>query len=448
MKEVTRRDFVKDTAKISAGAAVGLGALRRSTASWAGANDRLRVAVLGLRRGRAHIRGYNDLENVEVAVLCDIDESRMREQSKELFEDQGLAKPQLEPDLRRVLEDDSIDIISIATPNHWHSLAGIWACQAGKDVYVEKPCSHNIFEGRKLVEAARQYDRIVQHGTQIRSNPAIQEAVKLMHEGAIGEVYMAKGLCYKRRDTIGHTPDAPVPEGVHYDLWIGPAPEKPFSQNRFHYNWHWQWDYGNGDIGNQGVHQLDVARWGLGVDLPSEVVATGNHFMFDDDQETPNSLLASFVYPHAGKKGKILNFEVRHWDTNDEAGVQIGNIFYGSEGYLTMDTYSRYTIHPKNGESKTVDIGGDHFANFIEAVRAHDRSILNAEIEEGHKSSVLGHLANIAYRTGSRLAFDPERERFLGGEADANALLSRVYRKPYVVPGGASSPDGRPAQST
>jgi predicted dehydrogenase len=433
MSKVPRRDFLKDSATLTAGAAVGIGALKRSTAAWAGANDRVRAAVVGVRRGKSHINGYQQLKNVEVATLCDVDESRMREVSKDLFEDRQIATPQQEPDIRKVLEDDSIDVVSIATPNHWHSLGAIWAIQAGKDVYVEKPCSHNVWEGRQLVEAARKHDRIVQHGTQIRSNPAIQEAIQKMRDGAIGDVYMAKGLCYKTRDTIGQTPDGEPPEGVHYDLWIGPAPKRPYSRNRFHYNWHWQWAYGNGDIGNQGVHQMDVARWGLGVGLPEKVTSTGAHFMFDDDQDTPNSMFSSLVYPNAGKKGVILNFEVRHWVTNDEAGVKVGNIFYGSDGYLYMDSYERYTLVPKEGEKVTVDKGGDHYGNFIDAVRAHDKSILNAEIEEGHLSSALCHLANVSYRLGRSLEFDPKTETFKADE-EANAMLTREYREPYVVP--------------
>jgi len=251
-----------------------------------GANDRVRVAVCGLHgRGKDHLDGFSRVPNVEIAALCDVDENVLR---KRLGEVGG--KPQAYVDIRKLLEDKSIDAISIATPNHWHSLMSIWACQAGKDVYVEKPCSHNLWEGGHLVRAAEKYNRVVQHGTQIRSAPAIEEAIKGLREGVLGEVYMARGLCFKRRDTIGHASEEAVPAGVHYDLWTGPAPLKPFTRNRFHYNWHWSWDTGNGDLGNQGVHQIDVARWGLGVKFPNRVSAVGGHFMFDDDQQTPNTL--------------------------------------------------------------------------------------------------------------------------------------------------------------
>jgi predicted dehydrogenase len=247
------------------------------------ANDTIRVAVVGFRgQGGAHIREYGDMPKVEIAALCDVDESVIARRLKEM-EERGLKKPATYTDLRRLLEDKSIDAISIATPNHWHALMGIWGCQAGKDVYVEKPASHNIWEGRKLVEAARKYKRIVQHGTNSRSAAATREGMKLLHDGLLGDIYMARGLCFKWRDTIGRAPEEPVPAGVHYDLWTGPAPMKPFTKNRFHYNWHWQWDYGNGDIGNQGIHEMDLARWGLGVKLPTKVHSMGGHFMFDDD---------------------------------------------------------------------------------------------------------------------------------------------------------------------
>ena len=239
--------------------------------------------------------------------------------------------------------------MSIATPNHWHTLMTVWACQAGKDVYVEKPCSHNVFESQQIVAAARKYNRIVQQGSQSRSSPALREAVQRMREGELGEVYMARGLCYKWRDTIGKTPVEPVPAGVDYDLWTGPAPMKPFTKNRFHYNWHWMWDTGNGDLGNQGIHEVDKCRWGLGVTHPTKVTAIGGKFMFDDDQETPNTLSASYEFDVDGKK-KMMTFEVRHWMSPHEAGIQegkpgntIGNQFYGSKGYLVFDNYNSTT---------------------------------------------------------------------------------------------------------
>ena len=220
------------------------------------------------------------------------------------MEKRGIPKPATFVDVRKLLEDKSIDAISIATPNHWHSLMGIWACQAGKDVYVEKPCSHNLWEGKQFVAAAQKYGRMVQHGTQIRSATAVREGIKKLHEGLIGDIYMARGLCYKWRNTIGHAPVQPVPAGVNYDLWTGPAPLHDFTHNRFHYNWHWFWAYGNGDMGNQGTHQMDVARWGLGVGFPNKVSAIGGHFMFDDDQETPNDLSCAFRVRPAGRQAE------------------------------------------------------------------------------------------------------------------------------------------------
>lgn len=442
MTEVNRREFMKRTAGATAALAVGFNLARSAKAS---PNDTIRVAVVGIRgRGRSHIRGFARLPNVEVAAICDVDENVIAERLKNM-EDWGLPKPKVYIDIRKLLEDKDIDVVSFATPNHWHALGTIWACQAGKDVYVEKPCSHNVWEGRKIVEAARKYNRIVQHGTQMRSSVAIHAAIEFLRSGQLGEVYMAKGLCYKWRPSIGKvTEPQPVPKGVHYDLWLGPAPYKPPMRQRFHYDWHWFWDYGNGDIGNQGVHQMDIARWGLGVGLPTKVMAMGGHFMFDDNQETPNTMITAFEYPNpegGGDKKKILQFEVRHWITNHEGGIgegpdnTVGVIFYGSEGYMVVDSYQSWkTFMGKNREpGPYANAGGDHYKNFIDAVRARDPKLLNAPIEEGHLSSALCHLANISYRLGRSLEFDPEKEQFVGDD-EANAMLTRQYREPYVVP--------------
>ncbi|MBI3665543.1 MAG: Gfo/Idh/MocA family oxidoreductase, partial [Acidobacteria bacterium] len=339
---MNRRRFLTHSTGAAAASMLGPAILTRA----ATANDTVRVAVVGIRgQGGSHIKEYTSMPKVELAALCDVDESVLAKRMKEL-EAKGVKAPQTYTDVRKLLEDKSIDAISIATPNHWHSLIGIWGCQAGKDVYVEKPCSHNPWEGRKLVEAARKYNRIVQHGTNSRSAVATREGIEKMRQGLIGEVHMARGLCFKWRDTIGRAKEEPVPTGVHYDLWTGQAPLKPFTRNRFHYNWHWQWDYGNGDIGNQGIHEMDLARWGLGVKLPVRVSSMGGHFMFDDDQETPNTQVSTFEFNEGGKK-KMLVFEVRHWMTNHEAGIgegkgsnTIGNIFYGAEGYMAIDGYT------------------------------------------------------------------------------------------------------------
>ncbi|HMC60648.1 MAG TPA: hypothetical protein VKJ01_15770, partial [Candidatus Solibacter sp.] len=301
-------------------------------------------------------------------------------------------------------------------------------------------CAHNIFEARQIVAAARKYDRMVQQGSQIRSSKAVQEAVQSMRDGLIGDVYMGRALCFKWRDTIGRTPVSAVPEGVDYDLWTGPAPKRPFSKNRFHYTWHWFWDTGNGDLGNQGIHEMDVARWGLGVKFPTKVSAIGGHFMFDDDQETPNTLNCAFEFNESGKK-KMLEFEVRHWMSNGEATVHekdnnaIGNLFYGSKGYLAVDSYNSYKTWLGKEQAKGPEKreGGDHYLNFIEAVRSRKRATLNAEVEEGAASTVLVHLANISYRVGRTINFDPKTMTILG-DAEATKLMTRDYRKPFVVP--------------
>jgi predicted dehydrogenase len=399
-------------------------------------------------QGRAHLQGYLKAPNVEIPALCDVDESVLEKGCK-MVEAAGRKRPTGYTDLRKLLEDKSIDAISIATPNHQHTLQTIWGCQAGKDVYVEKPCSYNVFESQQIVAAARKYNRMVQHGT--GASGALHEARQAMREGVIGEVYMARGLCFKWRDTIGRTPVEPVPPGVHYDLWLGPAPQHQFTRNRFHYNWHWFWDYGNGDFGNQGSHQMHAARWALGVKYPTKISAIGSHFLFDDDQETPNTMVATFEYNHESKR-KMLVFEVRHWMTNTEAEIAaksdamagaavgapqtVGNLFYGSKGYLVtrrgFQTFLGKEQAPGPAAKQTER--GSAFANFAEVVRSRKREDLKAEIEEGAISMVSLHLANISYQLGRTLHFDPNTMRCVGDE-EANAMFTRKqYRAPFVVP--------------
>jgi len=432
-----RRHFLMTSAAAAA-------ALRSS--ALASPNDTVRVACVGVRsQGQSHIKAYAKMPNVEIAAICDVDESVLAERLRDA-EQLTKKRPAGFTDVRKLLEDKSIDAISIATPNHNHALQAIWGCQAGKDVYVEKPCAYNIFEAKQLLAAAKKYNRMVQHGTNGRSSETMQEAVKLVREGAIGDVYLSRGLCYKWRDTIGRTPVEPVPAGVHYDLWQGPAPEHAFTKNRFHYNFHWFWDYGNGDIGNQGVHQMDVARWLLGVKYPAKVSAIGGHFLFDDDQETPNTLSASFEFDEGGKK-KMLTFEVRHWITNGEAGIGdsqvsgsnagVGNIVYGSKGYLsTARPGFKIALgrEQQPGPAPSANRQGDNWANFIQAVRSRKHSDLNAPMEEGVPSVILIHLANISYRLGRTLHFDPETLT-CKGDAEANRMFTRTaYRAPFVVP--------------
>jgi predicted dehydrogenase len=456
MNTLNRRRFIKNSAQSALGVTAGIG-LWNTKSSWAGANDRVNVGVIGIHgMGQNHISEYQKLSNVNVAALCDVDENLFAERVKKLFTDAGRSKPKIYTDLRKLLEDKDIDAVSVVTPNHWHALAAIWAIQAGKHVSVEKPCCHNFFEGQKLVEAARKYNVVVQDGAEQRTNPCAQSMAKFLKEGGIGEVYLAKGLCYKWRDTIGKTPEEPVPAGVHYDLWLGPAKKQPFSKNRFHYNWHWNWEYGNGDMGNQGVHEMDIARWGLGVTLPTRVTAVGGHFMFDDDQNTPNVLMAVFEFPNPDGKGdkkKILQFEVRHWITNNEGGLAedfsntgnnkgymissanvIGNIFYGSDGFMVKRVEEWRTFMGKEREPGPTGEGiGNHYQNFVDAIRANNPALLTTTIEEGFYSCALVHLANISYRLGRSLDFDPKKQLIINDE-EANKMLRREYREPFVVP--------------
>ena len=436
MNSMDRRGFIR-----SSGSAAAL----LSAASYSqvkGANERIAVGVVGLRgRGKSHIAAFVNHSEAEVAAVVDIDQAVLERAAVATRKEQG-RKPAEYADIRKMLEDKSIDAVSIATPNHWHALMTIWACQAGKDVYVEKPASHNIFEGRKMIEAARKYTRMVQVGTQSRSIEHKVKAIELLRDGVIGEIYQAKGLCFKRRKTIGSMQPGDVPPGVDYDLWTGPAEKVVFRENRFHYNWHWHWAFGNGDIGNQGVHEMDIARWGLGKnELPPVAFSSGGHFISDDDQETPNTQQAIFDYGDSQ-----LIFEVRGLITGGEAGMQhgsntIGNIFLGSKGYMTVDlngfrTYlgetrelgpSMFYVEPRRWAYLP------HFDNFLKAVKSRKHTDLNADIVEGHLSASLCHMANISYRTQQRLEFDPHIEKFTNSDA-ANKLLSRDYREPFVVP--------------
>ncbi len=450
-KENSRRQFLKKAAQGAVVVAIAPTALKAGAptiipASAKGANDRINAAVLGVNgRGKSHIQSLMSLDNVQVATLCDPDMNVLKERQDD-FKKKYNKEVALEQDLRRVMDDKDIDVISIASPNHWHALSVIWACQAGKDVYVEKPGSHNIWEGRKMVEAAQKYDRVVQHGVQLRSSPAVNEAIALMRDGYIGRVYMARGLVFRWRPSIGNKGFEPVPDGLDYDLWTGPAPKRPFTRNLVHYNWHWHWDYGNGDVGNQGIHETDLCMWGLDVGLPTQITSMGGKYLWDDAKEVPEVLTSIYNYP---EEGKIIQFEVRPWATNTEQGVTVGNIFYGEKGILVVDGYDKYnTYMGQNREpGKSGDDGGvsgtemargdggttGHFANFIEAVRKRDRSLLNGPVETAHLSSGLAHLGNIAYRLNRVLTFDPNSEKFVN-DREADKMLTRNYRPPFIVP--------------
>ena len=432
MNDVSRRTFLQTTA-----GAVAATTLAANTATAKeDSNSTIRAAVLGVngRGWRAHTKEFEKLKGVDVAVLCDPDLALLQKRQAE-FEKLYGRKVDIETDMRKVFDRKDVDVVGVATPNHWHTLATIWACQAGKDVYVEKPGTHNLFEGRKMIEAAKKYKRVVQHGVQLRSSLAIREAVKHLRDGLLGDVYLARGLVFRWRPSIGKkTPEA-APKGFDWNLWQGPAQERPFSKRYVHYNWHWHWDFGNGDVGNQGVHETDMCLWGLDVELPSQITAMGAKFLWDDDKETPELLTTNYFYP---EQNKMIQFEVRHWCTNQEDEATVGNIFYGKEGYMVVKNYGSYETYlgrkrvpgPKRKEGNPL---GAHFQNFIDAVRSRKVEDLHGPVETAHTSSGLAHLGNIAYRLKRQLNFDPKTETF-PNDKEANAMLTREYREPFVVP--------------
>jgi len=421
--KTNRRDFLRASA--IAGAALTLprsllGA--PAPGSVLGANGDIRVAVIGFNsRGKDHIAGFQGLKGVRLVALCDVDEEVLgREAKRQADKGNPVA---IYTDVRKLLENKEIDAISTATPNHWHSLIGIWGCQAGKDVYVEKPVSHNVVEGRQLVRAARKYNRIVQTGTQSRSNPGMREAVEWVQAGNLGEITLVTGLCYKPRQSIGKvTGPTRVPLSINYDLWCGPTPLRPLMREKLHYDWHWVFETGNGDLGNQGIHQMDIARWILGEDELSPVVfSVGGRFGYLDDGNTPNTQV---VY-HGYKKAPLI-FEVRGlpksrefqdpklWNANmdDYEGSKVGVVVQCRNGRMVIPSYDSAIAYDSSGkEVKRFKGGADHYANFIEAVRARDARILNADILEGHLSSALCHTGNVSYRLGEKLTPGAIKER-------------------------------------
>src|ERR1043166_2588864 len=493
MKNLTRRSFIKNTALSAA-------ALSWTAKSWSqvpGANEDIRIAVIGFNgRGRDHMGGYKKLQGVRIVALCDVDKKVLDNGVASLGKDGASVEGYT--DLRKLYENKNIDAVSIATPNHWHSLAAIWAVQAGKDVYVEKPVSHNVWEGRQVVNAARKYKKIVQAGTQSRSSiHGIKEAVKWVQEGNLGKILIARGLCYKPRKSIGKVSGAQsVPDSIAYALWCGPAEKGPLTRAKLHYDWHWVWNTGCGDLGNQGIHQMDIARWFLGeAELSPRVFSLGGRLGYDDDGETPNTQIVYHDYARAP-----LIFEVRGlpeskaaqnkgWAPMDkfpkEHGGSVSVTIHCDGGHVFVPSYKEAVAYdkdekeiarwPKKGESDKGDDG--HYANFLKAVRSRKHTDLNADILEGHLSSALCHTGNISYRLGAKsspgaireqikgdrdglptfermaehlkanevdlnmdkatlgvvLKMDPKTEKFPGNEA-ANALLTRKYRAPFVVP--------------
>jgi len=477
MTRQNRRQFIHKT--LAAAATVTI-AGTKSSGQVVGANEVIRVAIAGLNgRGSAHLGAYAGMPNVQITHLVDPDTRTFANRVRQVQQRTDIAPTPVQ-DIRRALEDRNLNAVSIATPNHWHSLMTIWAAQAGKHVYVEKPMSHNVKEGRIAVEMARRHNVIVQHGTQSRSSSNWQHAVELARSGQLGRLLVSRGLCYKRRNSIGTRPAGNAPAEVDFNLWLGPAAQQAFHANLVHYNWHWFWDFGNGDIGNQGVHQMDIARWAIrDATLPRSVISVGGRLGYSDQGETPNTQIAVMDFGQTQ-----LIFEVRGLPTQAYRGETVGNIFHCEEGTIAGNRfYPRGSDQPQplprlNREIERRPGGGDHFANFIAAVRSGRREDLNADILEGHYSSALGHLANLSYRLGESAPFNPRTRAFgdnrdavetlermeehLGrgnnlmldgltyrvgkrlqidartetvtGDADANRLLFRQYRAPFVVP--------------
>jgi predicted dehydrogenase len=482
MRPITRRRFLKQAAASTVFPLVTVAGTKAS-GRVLGANDVIRVGVAGIHgQGNAHIDQYLGLkgENVQVTYLIDPDRSLFESRSKKV-RDRGGNQPKCVQDVRRALEDKDLDVISVATPNHWHSLITVLACQAGKDVYVEKPLSHEVAEGRRCVEAARKYGRMVQHGTQQRSSESRANEIAAVQSGKYGRLLVSKGYCCKPRWSIGRKKPAPPPEHLAFDLWLGPAPRQPYHGNLVHYNWHWFWDFGNGDIGNQGVHEIDVARWAIpGATLPTKVWSLGGRFAYQDQGQTPNTQMAVYEYGDV-----LLVFEVRGLvEDRSHASpfkFKVLNEYFTDEGVIRNGRF-----HPHRGGKPEplarFDVKvtpGGAWGSFLHAVRSRKVEDLNADVEHGHYSAALCHLANISYRLGRQVPFsstakalgdnrqvvetfrnlqdnlrgvgvklletsyqlgrvltlDPKAERFIGeGAAEANARLTRKYRKPFVVP--------------
>jgi len=424
--ELTRRHFLGTSAAVLVAGTMARGKVF-------GANDRIRVACVGINgRGGSHIDAFTDLDGLEVAALCDVDSRVLERRAKALKEKTG-KEPKKFVDMRDLFADGSIDAVTFATPNHWHTLGSVWACQAGKDVYVEKPLSHGVWEGRQLVAAAEKYKRVVMHGTQNRSSREWVRAIQRLHEGVIGDVYMARALCFKNRDSIGTAEPKSPPDYLNWTLWQGPAKEQPYCDLYVHYNWHWFWEYGNGDLGNQGVHQMDVAVWGMNKGLPVRVGSMGGRYGYKDQGQTANTQVCTYMYPD----GTMTVFEVRGRAANDEGGAKIGNLFYGSNGYMVDKKFFGKDGKEIPDEKGPGDVAatGNHFASFLKVVRTRKPEDNPATALNGHLAAVHCHLGNIAYRLETQLHFDPKEETFAGPDAKkANKMLKREYRKNFEVP--------------
>ena len=442
---MNRRVFLSKTAA----ATVGLAATFPGRSRAQSPNDTINVAIIGLRgdnkghptwtargRGQDHYEHLAGIPNVRISHVVDVDERHFKD-SLSVVKGKWGGDPKTETDFRRVLDNREVDAVTIAVPDHWHALMTIWACQAVKDVYVEKPVSHTIVEGRRMIDAARRHKRVVAVGTQRRSSALLKKTVQFLRDGGLGTVYGAKTTVYRFRDPIGVAANSPVPPGVNYDLWLGPAPSRPFNENHFHYHWHWFWEYGTSDLGNTGVHSLDAVRWLLGKqEHPRTAHSIGglHEAGAATDQRTPNTQVATYQYAD----GTQLQCEVRNWYSGptEAQGIYI----FGSKGWMKVaedkaQVYSgrRNELGPALTADEKPDAGQAHFQNFIDSMRSREPGNLNASIEDGHLSTTICHLGNISYRLGRSVTFDGAAERFVG-DAEADKLLTRKYRAPYLLP--------------
>ena len=449
MSNINRRKFLQHSAVGLAAVSAGGAVLAQEAPAKAPPSERLRMGCIGVAgRAAALVYGFASMKEVEVVRIADLDSKNLAGAVANLEKKSG-KKPIADSDFRKLLDDKSIDAVAIGTPDHWHAIPTIMACLAGKDVYVEKPDSHNIVEGQRMVAAMRKNKRIVQLGTQSRSSRHFLSAMQFIRSGKLGRCLVAKAWESGKQGSIGRPPDSEVPEGVDYDMWLGPAPKRPFNVRRFHGNWRWFFDYGTGDLGNDGVHRLDVARWALGTALeakgegplpalPRFVSTVGGKWYFDDMQEWPDTLQVDFQYDIPGQSGRILTYEMRIWNPYPYHGVGDGAAVFGDQAYIVIGNQG-WKVFGNNGVQIAEETGriedGLHFQNFVDCVKSRKRP--NADLETiGHPSSVHCHAGNIAWRTGRKLTFDGPTESFVGeGAAEANALRTRPeYRKPWVLP--------------
>jgi predicted dehydrogenase len=420
MRCVNRRRFLHSTTL--AGATL-------LSQSAAGADDPVRIAIIGVGgRGNQLMREFAKIPFVQIGAVVDPDGNRTEQAAGWVRENTG-HRPIAASDMRTVFDDPSIHAVLVSTTNHWHALTAIWAMQAGKDVYLEKPVSYNIFEGQKVVEAARKYDRIVQGGTQRRSGGRWRKAIQLMHEGTIGDIYLSKWVFPGNRNSIGFKPVEPPPNWLNWDLWVGPAQMEPYHGNLVHYNWHWFWNFGNGELGNNGPHLADIARWAMQKELPVRVRSWGGRWGYTDQAETPNTQTVEWEFDD----GRAMHAELRGLYTAEPMSWD----FFGTKGHLHLFADGRCSIRlgrNKQQEPEPEPLPDEnHYQNFAEAVRSRNRATLNAEVNETVLSTAFCHLGNIAYRVGEELHFDPKIQRFLNNDI-ANSMLTRNYRAPYIVP--------------